>query len=164
MDAVTLRALEAFPRQLEEFFADVPTGFLGWKPASWEGIPSEPFSALEQLCHVRDIEVEGYHVRFERTLSEDRPMLPSVDGFALVETRSYATARPNEVIAAFRAARAKTVSLLRSLPPGAYERPAHFEGYGDVSLRSLVHFLCSHDQQHLAGLQWLLGQYAAPRR
>jgi hypothetical protein len=23
-----------------------------------------------------------------------------------------------------------------------------------------VHFLCSHDQQHLAGLQWLLGKLA----
>jgi hypothetical protein len=21
-----------------------------------------------------------------------------------------------------------------------------------------VHYLCSHDQQHLAGMQWLLGQ------
>ena len=28
---------------------------------------------------------------------------------------------------------------------------------------SLAHYLCSHDQQHLAGLQWLLGKLAASR-
>jgi hypothetical protein len=38
-----------------------------------------------------------------------------------------------------------------------------FEGYGPVTLRALVHYLCSHDQQHLAGLQWLLGKIEAAR-
>jgi hypothetical protein len=38
-----------------------------------------------------------------------------------------------------------------------------FEGYGETTLRGLVHYLCSHDQQHLAGMQWLLGRIAAQR-
>jgi hypothetical protein len=38
-----------------------------------------------------------------------------------------------------------------------------FEGYGRVTLRGLVHYLCSHDQQHLSGLQWLLGKIDAVR-
>ena len=42
-------------------------------------------------------------------------------------------------------------------------RRAVFEDYGPVTLRSLVHYLCSHDQQHLAGLQWLLGKIEAVR-
>jgi hypothetical protein len=40
-------------------------------------------------------------------------------------------------------------------------RTGVFEGYGSLSLRSLIHYLCSHDQQHLAGLQWLLGKIDA---
>jgi hypothetical protein len=40
-------------------------------------------------------------------------------------------------------------------------RTAVFEDYGPVTMRSLVHYLCSHDQQHLAGLQWLLGKIEA---
>ena len=40
-------------------------------------------------------------------------------------------------------------------------RTGVLEGYGPLTLRSLVHYLCSHDQQHLAGLQWLLGKIAA---
>ena len=44
-----------------------------------------------------------------------------------------------------------------------FDCPAWFESYGAVSLRSLVHYLCSHDRQHLAGLQWLPGQIEAAR-
>jgi hypothetical protein len=40
-------------------------------------------------------------------------------------------------------------------------RRAEFEHYGPVTLRGLIHYLCSHDQQHLAGLQWLLGKIGA---
>jgi len=42
------------------------------------------------------------------------------------------------------------------------ERRAVFEGYGWVTVRGLIHYLCSHDQQHLAGLQWLLGKMESP--
>ena len=59
------------------------------------------------------------------------------------------------------AARAGTIAMLRALDPASFDRPAEFEGYGSVTLRGLVHFLCSHDQQHLAGLQWLLGKIDA---
>ena len=79
MNPVTLRALEAFPSQLEEHYAAIPEAFRHWTPASWEGVPSEPFTAIEQVCHVRDIEVEGYHVRIRRTLAERDPVLASVD-------------------------------------------------------------------------------------
>jgi hypothetical protein len=42
-------------------------------------------------------------------------------------------------------------------------RTAEFEGYGALSIRSLVHYLSSHDQQHLAGMQWPLGKIEAAR-
>jgi hypothetical protein len=64
------------------------------------------------------------------------------------------------VLEDFRQARAQTVALISGLSPGQLARTAVFEGYGQVTVRSLVHYLCSHDQQHLAGLQWLLGKIA----
>jgi hypothetical protein len=33
-------------------------------------VPSEPLTAIEQVCHVRDIEIDGYHRRFHRALDE----------------------------------------------------------------------------------------------
>ena len=161
MNATTLNALAVFPQQLEAHYAAIPAEFKQWSPSSWEGIPSEPFTAIEQVCHVHDIEVEGYHLRLQRTLTEFNPILLSIDGEALARERSYATANTDEVFAAFREARAKTIELISDLSAEQLNRTAEFEGYGPLSVRSLVHYLCSHDQQHLAGLQWLLGKIAA---
>lgn len=162
MNATTLHALAAFPQQLEAYFAAIPDGFKHWSPPSWDGVPSEPFTAIEQICHVRDIEVDGYHLRFRRVLDEEHPTLPSVDGEALSRERSYATTDPDAVFAAFRIARATTLERIAGFGPAQLARTAVFEGR-HCTLRSLVHFLCSHDQQHLAGLQWLLGQIEAQR-
>ncbi len=158
MNAPTLKALAQFPQQLEAFYDAIPHEYKLWVPPSWDGIPSERFAALEQICHVRDIEVEGYQLRIERTLVEDNPFLPSIDGYELSREREYASSSSADVLDSFRKARARTVSKLSNLDPEHFLRPATFEGYGQVTLLGLVHFLCSHDLQHLAGLQWLLGK------
>jgi DinB superfamily len=163
MNATTLNALATFPQLLEAHYAAIPTDFKNWAPASWEGVPSEPFTPIEQICHVRDIELDGYHVRFQRTLHESNPTLASIDSEILAKERSYATSSASEVFTAFRAARTKTIELISGLSTEQLARTAVFEGYGALSLRSLVHYLCSHDQQHLAGLQWLLGKIDASR-
>lgn len=161
MLATTLQALAAFPDQLEAYYSAFPAESVNWQPPSWEGIPSEAFSAIEQICHVRDIEVQGYHSRIHRTLTEDHPLLPSIDGEALARERHYAQADARRVLTDFRQARQQTLAMLAALDSTQLQRTARFEGYGDLTLRSLVHYLCSHDQQHLAGLQWLLGQLEA---
>jgi len=164
MIETTLQTLAAFPQQLEAHYAAVPAGFRRWTPPSWDGIPSERFSALEQVLHVRDIEIAGYHVRFHRTLHEERPLLADIDSYALAAERGYD--RDDDASAAlmeFRVARARTVDLLSKLHAGDLARAAQFDGYGPVTMRGLMHYLCSHDQQHLAGLQWLLGQIDASR-
>jgi hypothetical protein len=159
-DPITFDALTAFPQALERHYAAFPRELVHWAPDSWEGVPSEPFTAIEQVCHVRDIEIEGYQVRIRRTLAEDSPFLPSIDSEPIAKQRNYGAADVVQVFASFRAARAETIALLRSLEAASFDRSAEFEGYGPVTLRGLVHFLCSHDQQHLSGLQWLLGKIA----
>ena len=158
MHAVTLQALAAFPDQLEAHYAAFPPRFTHWAPPSWDGVPSEALTAIEQLCHVRDIEIDGYQVRIRRTLAETHPTLASIDTDALVRERAYAHDEPARVLAAFRAARAQTLAMVSGLGDAQLARTAVFEGYGPLTLRSLIHYLCSHDQQHLAGLQWLLGK------
>ncbi|MFT3691963.1 MAG: DinB family protein [Kofleriaceae bacterium] len=155
---VTLQALAAFPAQLEANYAAFPTELVRWAPASWDGVPSEALTALEQICHVRDIERDGYHVRIRRTLAEHEPVLASIDTDALVVERGYAREDSGAVLAAFRAARRETLAMISDLSDEQLARRATFEGYGPLTLRSLIHYLCSHDQQHLAGLQWLLGK------
>ena len=163
MHAITLATLAAFPDQLAAHLAAFPLAAMRWAPSSWDGVPSEPLTAIEQLCHVRDIEVDGYHVRIRRTLAEERPTLASIDTDALARERAYAHDDATRALADFRAARAITLEMISGLGETQLARTAVFEGYGALTLQSLVHYLCSHDQQHLAGLQWLLGKYDAQR-
>jgi len=161
MNLTTLSALAAFPSQLEAHYAAIPDAFRHWAPPSWEGVPSEAFTAIEQLCHVRDIEIEGYHVRFRRTLAESHPTLASIDSEPLAIERAYGTADAAKVLADFRLARVQTMEIISNLSDAQLARTAVFEGYGPLTMRSLIHYLCSHDQQHLAGLQWLAGKIDA---
>ena len=154
----TFAALAAFPAALEQHYALFPRDRVHWAPSSWDGVPSEAFTALEQVCHLRDIEIDGYQLRFRRTLDEDSPLLASLDSETIAVQRDYGRNDAREALDAFRAARAGTLTLLRGLDENQLRRRAVFEGYGPVTLRALVHYLCSHDQQHLAGLQWLLGK------
>jgi len=88
MNKTTLQALAAFPDQLEAHYAAIPGPFKDWEPESSDGIPSEPFNAIGHVCHVRDIEIDGYQVRFERTLTESNPVLASLDGLSMAVERS----------------------------------------------------------------------------
>jgi hypothetical protein len=161
MDSITLGALADFPHRLEAYYGIIPVEHRNWRPSSWEGIPSEPFTPIEQICHVRDIEIDGYHVRFRRALQENHPLLASVDGEMLAKDRNYGGADSAKIFSEFAQARRDTVALIAQLSPRELSRSAEFEGNA-VTVRGLAHNLCSHDQQHLAGLQWLLARLAAP--
>ena len=157
-------ALSAMPDRFEQVFRSIPAGYATFRPASWEGVPGETFSALEHACHLRDIEIDGYQIRLRRTVEESQPFLESIDGYALAEKRRYASADADEVLAAFRSARKATVEQVRRIGDHQPGRTARFEGYGEVTLQGLVHLLCSHDLQHLACMEWLLARIgAAPR-
>ncbi|OXH85441.1 damage-inducible protein DinB, partial [Burkholderia multivorans] len=59
--------------------------------------------------------------------------------------------------------RRTTLEIVSRLTPEQFARTGEFEGYGPLTVRGLLHYLCSHDQQHLAGVQWLLGKIDAQR-
>jgi hypothetical protein len=156
-----LNSLRSFPAALRDLLSGIPADVLDWRPASWDGIPSEMLTIRQQICHMRDIEADGYTQRFQRLLTEDDPLLESIDGYALVESRQYDRTEIASALDAFETAREKTMQLLDRIDGDRLKRRGTFEGYGPVTMRGLIHFLCSHDQQHLAGIQWLLGMKAA---
>jgi len=157
LDSATLADLSDFPDRLERLFAAVPEPMRHWSPASWEGVPSESLTALEQVCHLRDIEIDGYQLRLRRLLQEVNPLLESLDGYVLARERGYAQMDAAQALAAFRGARLRTLELLGGLDEAQWQRRGEFESAA-VTVQGLAHLLCSHDQQHLSGLQWLLAR------
>lgn len=157
----TVAELGTMPGEFENVFRQVPPALWNWKPESWDGVPGESFSVLEQACHLRDIEIDGYHLRFRRMLREDNPALESIDGYLLARERKYETQSPEKVLAEFRAARAQTIEMLSGLTDADWRRKGSFAEYGALTTAGLAHLLRSHDQQHLACMQWLFAKASA---
>ena len=155
-----LNELAAMPDEIAGLIAQVPVAKRAWVPETWEGIPGERFTALGQACHLRDIEIDGYHVRFGRTLREDRPDLASIDSYELARERNYESDDADVALSAFRKARRETLAMLQTVRTDDWDRRATFAEYGDVTLRGLAHILRSHDLQHLACLHWLMAKMA----
>jgi len=153
-----LAELASMPDDVAGLMAQVPAGKLAWVPPTWEGIPGERFTALGQACHLRDIERDGYHVRFGRTLREERPDLASIDSYELAQQQNYEADDVQAALNAFRKARRETVAMLQTVRQDDWSRTATFAEYGEVTLGGLAHILRSHDLQHLACLHWLLAK------
>jgi len=79
-----LQALAHTPEKLVQLTNGLTDAEVHWKDAG-------AFSVLENICHLRDIEIEGYSARLNRILIETHPFLPEIDGGSLATVRDYNT-------------------------------------------------------------------------
>jgi hypothetical protein len=126
-------------------------------PASSITIKQSPdgFSTLEHVCHMRDIEIEGYGVRIQRILSEANPFLPDIDGSRLAIERDYNRQSLNDAVPAFTAARRQNLTMLNAASKSDFEKEGELEGVGIVNLSRLVEMMVEHDEGHLEEMQSL---------
>jgi hypothetical protein len=106
------------------------------------------WSAVEVVCHLRDIE-EAYVDRIRFMVLNDRPVLIQLDPDRWAEDRQYARCDLADAVAAFRARREDTLAFLDSLAPDQWERAADHPARGRLTIRRVVHSLASHDVEHL---------------
>jgi len=116
---------------------------IAWKPSPGE------FSLLENVCHLRDIEQDGYLVRVRRLLLEDDPELQDLDGDRLAAERRYNEQAIAFAHAAFTQARELTVTTLAGVSEADLRRGGTMDGVGHVTLSSLLEKLSDHDAEHL---------------
>lgn len=112
----------------------------------------DEFSALEDVCHLRDLEVEGYARRIDSILNESEPLLPDFDGGRLAVERDYNRQDIRQALEAFALARKQNVNRLRNLAPEHLTREGLLEGVGRVSLERLSFMMREHDESHLQTL------------
>jgi len=110
------------------------------------------FSPVEDVCHLRDLEVEGYAVRINRILNEEQPVLEDFDGGRVAVERDYNSQDIREALQAFALARKQNLDRLRALPPEQLERGGALEGVGVVSLKRLLLLMSEHDEGHMQTL------------
>lgn len=115
----------------------------------WDARPDpERFTLREMVAHLADWE-EIWLQRVRRIEAEDNPFLHSVDEGAVAAEREYGIQPYGENLIRFAEGRERLVAALRSLPAGAWSRPAHREFVGDINLLQLVAMIAGHDGYHL---------------
>ena len=126
-------------------------GTLSNEELRWKNSEDE-FSAVENVCHLRDLEVEAYALRINRILNEQEPSLPDFDGGRVAVERDYNHQDIQEALEAFALARKQNVNTLRQLAPARLTREGILEGVGRVSLKGLLSMMREHDEGHLQTL------------
>jgi hypothetical protein len=134
--------LEETPESIRQLTAPFAGQELRWKPGVNE------FSALEQVCHLRDLEREGYAARIKKLLTENQPSLPDFDGARLARERDYNTQDFDAALQAFALARAENVRVMKSLSPDELKRSGMLDGVGAITLEKLLLLMSEHDQSH----------------
>ena len=113
------------------------------------------FSALENICHLRDLELLGYTERIRRILAEADPALADFDGARVAAESSYDTEQPGVVLQAFQNARIENIKLLQALTGVELERQGTLAGVGKITLKLLAKLMREHDEGHLEDLRTL---------
>ena len=110
------------------------------------------FSILEHICHLRDIEEQGYLVRIEKILGENNPFLPDLDGDKLAISREYQKKDLNLELDIFTRCRAESLLKVIKLSPPELEKVGEMEGLGEITLSKLLLKMFEHDEEHLQAI------------
>ena len=138
-----IKALEETPQLVQQLADELADDDRTWKPSAKE------WSVLENVCHLRDIEREGYTLRIEKLLHETQPFLTDIDGDKLAEEGSYNSQDFHQALRAFARARQQNVLVIKDLPLDQLKRSGMFENFGTVTLGRLLLMMREHDESHL---------------
>lgn len=116
---------------------------------------AEEFSVLETICHLRDLELQGYTPRIRRILAEVDPALADFDGARVAAESNYNDEQTGSALQAFQTARQENVAVLRALTEAHLNREGSLAGVGKITLRRLAEMMREHDEGHLADLRSL---------
>jgi len=166
-----LELLRATPARLAQALGAANAGALHARPAP------DAFSALDVLCHLRDVETDVYAPRFQQMIvgaeaarrggvEETAPMLTGRGDIDRRNAewrtgRDYAHAVADEVLANFARARAANLALLAPLGPGEWSFGAVHPSRGPVTLYEQVERVAEHDLAHQRQLERALARGSA---
>ena len=137
-----VRFLEETPERIRRLAVDLTSEDLKWKPSVNE------FSVLEQVCHLRDLEREGYNARIRKLLTEEQPTLPDFDGSRIASESDYNSQDFEAAFQEFALERKENVRVMKTLSPDQLNRSGVLEGVGAITLERLCQLMREHDQSH----------------
>ncbi|HVN52789.1 MAG TPA: DinB family protein [Anaerolineaceae bacterium] len=114
-----------------------------------EAKPADGWSALEIVCHMRDVEERALE-RMRAMRDQKDAFLPAYDQEAWREERNYASADIQEALQAFQHFRAQHIADLSALPVEMWQRTGQHEELGQIDIFHHTLHIVSHDAIHTA--------------
>lgn len=155
--AACLASLEKTPKKVVQLTNGLTDAELRAKDAGGA------FSVLENVCHLRDIETDGYTERIARILNENKPLLPDINGSRLAIERDYNNQELEASVQAFAHARGRNIETLQALDEKQINREGKLEGVGRITLGELLRMMREHDEDHIRELRTIRARLAAER-
>ncbi len=147
-----LDAIEQGPSRIAEAVSGLDAAVLRFKPAP------DKWCILEILGHLADIEVL-YGYRMRQMIADREPVIAPIDQDEWARNLGYTSATPDELLAAYQAARKANLRLLRRLRPADLSKGAfHPERKAKVTLEDLIPMMSGHEPNHLAQIERLKQQ------
>ncbi len=127
-----LSNLRSLPNELDDLFWGLDEDTLRWRP-----IPHK-WSVKEIMCHLRDMERLAYLARYRRILTEDNPLLVSVDQNQIAIENDYINQDAKAALEEFKGLRGETIRTLEGAPPESWSRGGTHSTDGPMTVEQLV--------------------------
>lgn len=148
--AELLASLAAMPQQVLQRLAALPPARQRARPAG------TAFSALEHLCHLRDLDDDAFRPRVRAILEQPQPLLHGVNGSEWAIARDYQAQDYAQAASGMVRARGELLALLQGCDAEAQARVGVWEGRQRLTLAELVADMVAHDDTHLQEIDELL--------
>src|SRR5713101_6808676 len=145
------------PSRLKAALAKVPAGALQWRPKAGE------WSAHEVVVHCADAETNAA-ARIRYLASEKDPLILGYDEARWAVTLDYHQHPLEPALAAVDAVRANTVSLLRRLPEGTWQREGRHTESGRYTAEDWLRIYAEHLDIHARQIEANVAAWQAARR
>jgi len=144
-----LEVMASAPKKLAKAVKGVGKKKMGKRPSP------DKWSVTEILAHLADTEiVQGFRIRM--ILGASGTPIQGFDQDEWAKYSNYAEHDPELSLEAYRATRERTVRLLKSLPPEAWERYGMHSERGKETVRRVAEMMAGHDLNHLKAIREIL--------
>lgn len=149
--AASPRAIEA---RLRGQAAAIDALTRGLTPEDWQRRPAGGGrSAVEIVCHLRDVEAEVTLPRLDLFRTQTNPFLPAPDTGRWVVDRAYSSQSGPDAAEELGRLRLRLLHELDALAPEDWPRPSRHALLGPTTLAEILSAAAEHEIVHLAGLR-----------
>jgi FMN phosphatase YigB (HAD superfamily) len=111
--------------------------------------PESEWCLTEILCHLRDIDREVNLPRINTILQQTQPFIAGIESDHWAEERDYRHQNGRDALREFIAVRQAVIDRLEQALPEDWDRVIRHSIFGPTSLKEMVGFIVSHDNNHI---------------